>query len=61
MISSTVIVYRRTGLEQNLSATLEDLTPSLSSAAECQHLLIAVNLSLKTPSESRLQLELLLS
>lgn len=34
MISSTVIVYRRTDLEQNLSATLEDLTPSLSSAAE---------------------------
>lgn len=34
MISSTVIVCKRTGLEQNLSATLEDLMPSLSSAAE---------------------------
>lgn len=34
MISSTVIVYRRTALKQNLSGTLEDLMPSLSSAAE---------------------------
>lgn len=34
MISSPVIVYRRTDLEQNPSATLVDLTPSLSSAAE---------------------------
>lgn len=34
MISSTVIVHRRTDPEQNPSATLEDPTPSLSSAAE---------------------------
>lgn len=34
VISSPVIVYRRTGLEWNLSATLKDLIPSLSAAAE---------------------------